>query len=633
MSAVGAESVPLGLAARSGSGRSFRAAQQIERWILTLLLLAMIALPLLDRVLYRLGVPAPPGSLVAHLTLLLTMLGGLLAAASKRLIATPLLLNHLPTRARALAAGAGQTIAALVCVQLAVAGWHFASAERGSAIELLPGLPLWQIEMCIPAGFLLIGGRILLVGHLSSRARLLALTAAALGLMLCLVPWDPLTGRTLGLVALGVALLCGAPMFTIIGGSALLLMWSAGQPTAAMAVKHYSLATMPVIPTLPLFALTGYLLAESGAAARLVRVFGACFGPFRGGVAMASVLSCAFFTTFTGASGVTILALGGLLLPTLRAAGYRERDALGLITGSGSIGLLFPPCLPVILYSIVALQALQGFDPDSLARYDISIEGMFTAALLPGLLLVTLAVLWGRWREPPGTRARRQFDWSEAGRALWAAKWELGLPVVAVGAMFGGWVSSPVQAAALTAGYALLIEAIVHRDLRLRVDLPRIGGECALLTGGILLILATATGLTNFLVTEQVPERLTIWVGAYIHSPLVFLLALNLALLVVGCLMDMYSAIVVVVPLIVPLGLQYGIDPVQLGVIFLVNLELGFLHPPVGINLFLASYRFNRPLGEIVWAVLPMIGVVAFTVVLVSYWPALTHWLPALLAR
>jgi C4-dicarboxylate transporter, DctM subunit len=617
-----------------GSAGAAKSPQAFESWLVTLLLLAMMTLPLLDRVLYRLGASVPATSiLVAHLTLLLTMLGALLAAASNRLIATPLLLDHLPPRVRALAAAAGQVAAALVCMQLAVAGWRFAQSERASVVELLPGLPLWLFEMCMPVGFMLIGARILLVGQPRARARWYALLGLAAATFACLLPWDPATGRALGAVALGAALLCGAPMFTIIGGLALLLMWHAGQPIAAMAVKHYSLATTPVIPTLPLFAFTGYLLAESGAAARLVRVFSACFGRFRGGVAMASVLSCAFFTTFTGASGVTILALGGLLLPTLRAAGYRERDALGLITGSGSIGLLFPPCLPVILYSIVALQTLQGFDPDALARYDVSIEGMFSAALLPGLLLVALAILWGRWREAPRASRRARAAPGEAARALWAAKWELGLPVVAIGAMFGGWVSSPVQAAALTAVYALIIETFIHRDLQLLVDLPRIGAECGLLTGGILLVLGTAMGLTNLLVTAQVPEQLTIWVGEYIQSPLLFLLVLNLALLVVGCLMDMYSAIVVVVPLIVPLGLQYGIDPVHLGVIFLINLELGFLHPPVGINLFLASYRFNRPLGEIVRAVLPMLGVVGVTVLLVTYLPALTHWLPALLAK
>ena len=607
---------------------------QAERWLITLLLLAMIALPLADRLLYHLGVSMPAsGRLVAHLALVLTMLGGLLAAASRRLIATPIVLDHLPPRLRTIAAAAGQAVASVICLQLARAAWRFVISERSSTAELLPGLPLWIVEMIIPVGFLLIGARLILVGYLTQRARAITVLLAMAGAALCLLSWDPDTGRALGIAALVAALLCGAPMFTIIGGLGMLLMWADGQPTAAMAVKHYSLATTPVIPTLPLFALTGYLLAESGAAQRLVRVFSAWFGPFRGGLAMATVLSCAFFTTFTGASGVTILALGGLLLPALKSAGYTDRNALGLITGSGSIGLLFPPCLPVILYSIIALQTLQGFDPATLDKYDVSIEGMFTAALLPGLLLVSLAMLWGRSREPVRKGARPPFDWHEALLALWDAKWEMALPIVAVGAMFGGWVSSPVQAAALTAGYALLIETCIHRDLKFRVDLPRIGAECGLLTGGILLILGTAMGLTNFLVTEQVPDQLTAWVSHYISSPYAFLLALNIALLVVGCLMDVYSAIVVIVPLIVPLGLQYGIDPVHLGVIFLVNLELGFLHPPVGINLFLASYRFNRPLGEIVWAVLPMLGVVATAVLLITYWPPLTHWLPSLLAQ
>ncbi len=607
---------------------------QIERWLVTLLLLVMIALPLADRVLFHLGITVPASStLVAHLALILTMLGGLLAAASRRLISTPLVLDHLPPRARTIAAAAGQAAAGVICLQLALAAWHFAVAERGSAAELLPGLPMWLVEMVIPAGFVLIGLRVVLAGPASARVRAHTATMVIAGTVLCLLGWDPALGRTLGFIALAAALLCGAPMFTIIGGLGLLLMWSSGQPTAAMAVKHYSLATTPVIPTLPLFAFTGYLLAESGAARRLVRVFSAWFGPFRGGLAAATVLSCAFFTTFTGASGVTILALGGLLLPALKAAGYRDRNALGLITGSGSIGLLFPPCLPVILYSIIALQTLQGFDPSMLDKYDVSMEGMFTAALLPGLLLVTLAILWGRSREPVRPGPRPPFDWHEALVALWDAKWEMALPIVAVGAMFGGWVSSPVQAAALTAGYALVVETCVHRDLKFRLDLPRIGAECALLTGGILLILGAAMGLTNFLVTEQIPDQLTAWVGHYIASPYVFLLALNVALLVVGCLMDVYSAIVVIVPLIVPLGLQYGIDPVHLGVIFLVNLELGFLHPPIGINLFLASFRFNRPLGEIVWAVLPMLGVVGTAVLLITYWPPLTHWLPALIGR
>jgi tripartite ATP-independent transporter DctM subunit len=609
-------------------------ARRAEHWLITLLLLAMIVVPLLDRALYCMGGSLPAaGAIVSHLTLALTMIGGLLAAGTGRLICTPLVVDRLPPPWNQYARSVGSAVAIVICMMLANAAWDFVSAEREFGAASLLGMPLWKLEAIMPAGFLLIAVRMWIALQCSWRMRLATVVMVVIIAAYCALPWDAAVVRPVGLALIGLALLCGAPMFSMIGGLALVLMWCVGQPAASMAVKYYSLATTPVIPTLPLFAFTGYLLAESGAAARLVRVFTAWFGSFRGGIAMASVLCCAFFTTFTGASGVTILALGGLLLPALRHSGLSERNALGLITGSGSIGLLFPPCLPVILYSIVALQTLQGLDASALEHFDVSMEGMFKAAFLPGVLLVGMAMIWGRWRDQTSRAARPKHHWAAAWSALWEAKWEMLLPVVAIGAMFGGWVSSPVQAAALTALYALVIEAFVHRDLRLFDDLPRIGAECGLLTGGILLILGTAMGLTNFLVTEQVPETLTAWAGHYIHSPLLFLLALNVALLVVGCLMDMYSAIVVVVPLIVPLGLHFHIDPVHLGVIFLVNLELGFLHPPVGINLFLASYRFKRSLGEVTWSVLPMLGIVASAVLLIAYVPAITHWLPELLAR
>jgi tripartite ATP-independent transporter DctM subunit len=602
-----------------------------EQWLIALVLFAMLAIPLADRAFTLLGSGfARSNALVTHLTLILTLLGGLLAARARRLIATPVLLDRLPLGVRRWAAAFGQGMAAAIAIRLAYAGWQFAVSERHSGGELVPGVPLWAIEMAIPAAFCGIGLR--LVGHAgtTARSRLAALACAVLALAVWALPCSHDQLRDVGVAAMVAALLCGAPMFTIIGGLALVLMSAADQPAAAIAVKYYSLATTPAVPTLPLFAFTGYLLAESGAAQRLVDLFRTLFGGVRGGMAIATVLSCAFFTTFTGASGVTILALGGLLMPVLRSAGYGERDALGLVTGAGSLGLLFPPCLPVILYSIVASQTLQGLDPDTLGSFDVSIEGMFKAALVPGILLLVLVSAWGVWRQP-----RRQGKAPPVGsrtvlRAVNAAKWELALPVVAVGALFGGWVSSPVQAAAVTACYALAVELLVHRDMKLLRNLPRIAAECGLLTGGILLILGSAMGLTNYLVTAEVPEALTAWVAAHVQSPIVFLLALNFALLIVGCLMEIYSAIVVVVPLIVPLGLHYGVDPVHLGVIFLANLELGFLHPPVGINLFLSSYRFNKPIGEVVIATLPVMLILAMAVVLITYWPGLTHWLPAL---
>lgn len=604
----------------------------VEHWLIALVLFAMLAIPLVDRTLVVLGSGfARSTTLVTHLTLMLTLLGGLLAAKSRRLIATPVLLDRLPPAARRWAAAIGQGLAAAIAVRLAYAGWQFAVSERHSGGHLLPGIPLWAVEMMIPAAFAGIALRLVAYSGNTLKSRAAALLCALAALALWALPSSHAQLRDVGALFMLAALLCGAPMFTIIGGLALILMSAADQPAAAIAVKYYSLATTPAVPTLPLFAFTGYLLAESGAAQRLVDLFRTMFGTFRGGMAIATVLSCAFFTTFTGASGVTILALGGLLMPVLRSAGYGERDALGLVTGAGSLGLLFPPCLPVILYSIVALQTLQGLDPDTLGNFDVSIEGMFKAALVPGVLLVVFVSAWGIWRQPRSTAKAEPFAWPPLWRALSGAKWELALPVVAVGALFGGWVSSPVQAAAVTAFYALIVEIVIHRDARLWRNLPRIAAECGLLTGGILLILGSAMGLTNYLVTAEVPEQLTGWVAAHVQSPVAFLLALNVVLLAVGCLMEIYSAIVVVVPLIVPLGLHYGVDPVHLGVIFLANLELGFLHPPVGINLFLSSYRFGKPIGEVVIATLPVMLILAAAVVLITYWPGLTHWLPSLL--
>jgi tripartite ATP-independent transporter DctM subunit len=315
----------------------------------------------------------------------------------------------------------------------------------------------------------------------------------------------------------------------------------------------------------------------------------------------------------------------------LLATRYEERAALGLVTGAGSLGLLFPPCLPLILYAVVASQAMENLGSAAVAQYDVSIERMFLAGIGPGILLVALTALWGWHKAPRLTVSTRQFDRREAAAAVWDAKWELAMPIVALGALFGGWLTSPVQAAALTALYAFVVESLVYRDLRVGRDLVRVLRETGLVAGSVLVILGVALGLTNYFVTEQIPDRLIEWVTAATDSRLVFLLALNALLIVVGCLMDIYSAVVVVVPLIVPLAIHFGVDPVHLGIIFLANLELGFLTPPVGMNLFLAAYRFDKPFIEVVRASLPMVVVLLVGVLLITYWPQLTLWLPALL--
>ena len=332
------------------------------------------------------------------------------------------------------------------------------------------------------------------------------------------------------------------------------------------------------------------------------------------GAAIVSVLACAGFTSFSGASGVTIIALGGMLMPLLVAAGYSQKSALGLLTGAGSLGGLFPPGLPLVLYAIVA---------------KISIEDMFLAGVLPGLLLVGLVTAWGLRLAPARTNTRHGIDWHEARAALLDAKWELALPLVAFAALFGG-VATPVEAAALTAVYAFVIEVFVYRDLSLRRDVPRVMAECGLLVGGVLLILGVALGLTNYMVDARIPERVVDWVTGAIDSRVVFLLALNAFLLAAGCVLDIFSATVVLVPLLLPLGIAFGVDPLHLGIIFLVNMELGYLTPPVGMNLFFTAYRFGRPLPEVFRAAWPAVGVLAIGVALVTFLPWLATALPEL---
>jgi len=362
------------------------------------------------------------------------------------------------------------------------------------------------------------------------------------------------------------------------------------------------------LPAIPLFTLAGFVLTGSQAGVRLVRLFRALCAWLPGGMAVMTILVCAFFSSFAGASGVLILALGGLLLPALTSSGYPDRFSLGLVTGSGSTGLLLPPSLAVILFAVVA---------------HVSILDMFIAGLLPALLMIAAVSAYGMISGVRFGADRAAFDAREAGAALWGAKWELLIPVVALVGIFGG-VTTFNEAAALTAVYTLFVEGIIHREIRPMRDLPRILTECAALVGGVFVILGVAMGLTNYLVDAQVPDQLAAWTEAHVSSRLLFLLALNLMLLLVGCLMDIFAATVVVVPLILPISAVFGIHPLHLGMIFLVNLELGYLTPPVGMNLFLAAYRFERPLVEVARSALPFLLVLLAVVMLVTYVPALT---------
>ena len=601
--------------------------RQGENLLLCSILVALMVLPLLEAFLRKAFASGIPGAttLVQHCTLLIGMLGGALAARDSRLLAMSALPTILPPKWKVFAALFSGTAATTITLFLTVAGIEFVKTERASGNFLVGTMPIWWVQTVTPIGFALVTGRLLWNASPKWWGR--AVVFVASGLLVWFAthpPTDPAKLVWPAIATLLVATVLGSPIFVTLGGAAMILFWGEDLPIASIPLDHYRLVTNATLPTIPLFTLAGYLLAEGGASKRLVGVFQALFGCFRGGPAIVTALVCTFFTSFTGASGVTILAMGGLLMPVMLAARYSERNALGLLTGSGALGLLFPPSLPLILYAIIAGSKAQAAG--------VTIEKMFLAGLLPGLLRVALTAWWGVSRGPKDASDRPKFCGATARAAMWEAKWELAVPFVALGALFGG-IATPVEAAAVTALYVFITTVFIHRDLKLTTDIPRVLTECGLLVGGVLMILGVALGLTNYLVDAQIPDKAVTWVTGTIHSKWVFLLVLNVLLLLVGCFMDTFSAIVVVVPLLVPLGSAYGIDPLHLGIIFLANMELGLLAPTVGINIFLASYRFKKPVMEVSRAVLPMQGVLIIGVLLITYFPPLTTWLPGWLGR
>ncbi len=580
----------------------------------------MALLPLVEivsRALFKIGVPGS-GPFVQHLVLVVGFLGAALAAREGRLLAlaTGTMLPEGPLRTWAAVLAAA--VAAAVSTLLARAGWDMAMVERGAGTDIALGVPVWAVQLVLPLAFALIALR--LVWRADSRwpGRLVAALGIVAGLALGQRP-EVLAGVSFwpGLLLVVVATLLGGPLFVLLGGIALVFFMREGVPIAAVPAETYRLAVSPTLAAIPLFTLVGYLLAEGHASSRLLRVFRALLGWMPGGTAVVVAVVCAFFTAFTGGSGVTILALGALLLKALSEEGYRERFSLGLLTGCGSLGLLFPPALPIIIYGIVA---------------QIAIGDLFIGGLVPGFLLLALVMAWGIREGMRGEARRTPFSARELLAALNAAKWELLMPVIVLVAIFGGFATL-VEGAALTALYAFVTQTFVQRDLSVRRDVPRVLHDSVVLVGGVLVILGAAMGLSSYMVDAQVPAHLVDWTKAHVHSTGMFLLGLNLFLLVVGCLMDIFSATVVVVPLIIPIAQAYGVNPVHLGIIFVANLELGYLTPPVGLNLFLASYRFKRPMLEITRSALPILAILGFGVLVITYLPWLTTGLLALLRR
>jgi tripartite ATP-independent transporter DctM subunit len=579
----------------------------------------MLAIPLLEiilRPLFGQGIENAP-LLVQHLGLVLAMFGALLAERGQ----------HLSSLGSGFAAAKNPVIrlgaqhfarasSAVLCGMLAQASWTFVASEMEAPRDLAYGLPGWVIQAAMPLGFLLLGLKI--ASRMSPEMGL----RAALGLGLPLAGWlfaAHFDGSTLPLWPFGLwlaaILFCGAPIFAVLGGLALALFWQEGQPLASVPLSHYQITVNPSLPALPLFTLAGLFFARTGAAARLGALFTALFGSGVTGTAIAAAVLCSFFTAFTGGSGVTILALGGLLLPLLTKAGFPEKRGISLVTSASALGVLIAPSVPLIMYAIIAR---------------VPIDTMFLAGLLPALVMVGCLLLVGGYLnvKTVAVNAVKGPDFSAARTAAWHAKWEILAPFVAIGSLVGG-VATPTESAALTALYALLTQTLAHRELDWPL-LRRSLAECAEVIGGIMVILGMALGLTNFLIDAGIPDAAIEWVQSILPNKLAFLVALNVFLLLAGALMEIYAAIIVLVPLLLPVALSYGIDPVHFGIIFLANIEMGFLCPPAGMNIYFASAMFGKSIRYVAVSVLPALAAMFCGALIISALPFLATWLPSL---
>ncbi len=608
----------------------------LERWALVLIVLTMILLPTLEAAVRRLTGASVPGAAVytTHLTLWVGFIGAMLATATGNHLALSTV-DFLPAGApRRLARTFGSAVTTLVCALLAYASLDMVLLDKGRVDTLAGGVPEWWFEVIMPAGFAVMSVR----GALKAPDRaarvfcwiLIAATMpfivsrllASRGAGFLTMPDGPtlLHGHTArfggpAAVLLFGAFLLGAPVFVVMAGFAVLLFWLAGTPIASVPAETFRLVVSPTLPAIPLLTVGGYVLAEGGASQRLVRAARGVFGWMPGGLAVVAAFTCALFTTFTGASGVTILALGGIIFPALISEKYPEGFSLGLVTASGSLGLLFPPSLPVILYGVVA---------------GVAIDHLYLGGLVPGVLMIALVAAYGVTVGVRSKAPRTPFNPREAVKAVWGAKWDLGLPLLIIVSVASGFATI-VESAALGAAYAIVAELIVHRDVHPTRDLPRVLVHASTLVGSVVILLGVALGMTSYLVDAEIPTRLLAWVQAHIHSQWEFLLALNVLLLVLGSVLEIYSAIVVLAPLVAPLGVAFGVEPVHLGVVFLANLELGFLFPPMGLNLFLSASRFEKPLPLLYRKALPFLIIMAVGVLLITYVPAITTGVVALL--
>ncbi|MBU0554020.1 TRAP transporter large permease subunit [Myxococcota bacterium] len=588
--------------------------QALEDGLITALFAAMALLPLLEALSRSYKIFNVPGN-AAYLqqaVLWMAFLGGALAMRDGKHLQLSTTEALPPGRPRRVAHFFAYTVAGMISTLLVYTSAQLVAVNREAGAVLTIGLPEWISDLVMPIALGWIALRFALQAHPKWWGRAAALALLPAGFLFSQAPQLVAEHAWALTTIVLAATLVGAPVFTAMAAIAMIFFFQERTPISAVSADMYQLITSSAIPAVPLLTATGYILAESKAASRLVRFFRAIFGWMPGGVAILVAGVCAVFTTFTGGSGVTIIALGGLVYGILQENGYDEGFSLGLVAAGGSLGLLFPPSLPVILYAVVA---------------QVPADSLYLAGILPGMLLVMLVAAYGIFRGARSHIPRAPFDPKEILAATWEAKWELSVPVIVI-ALFASGLTSMVEASAVACLYAVIIEVGITRDIHPIRELPGVLVKSGALIGAVLLLLAAAMGLSGYLVDAEIPDHLLAWMSNNIHSPWVFLLILNGLLLVLGSVLEIYSAIVILPPILAPIAAHYGINPIHMGVIFLANLELGFLFPPVGLNLFLTSTRFNKPMFKLYKYVIPYLLILGVGVLVITYVPSLSMALP-----
>jgi len=574
------------------------------------------AVEIITRILGRPGIPASP-ILVQHMTLWIGFIGAVLATRQNKLLSLTREPLFSPDSVFSNGRWIAKNISFVIIVALFWGSISLVMIEYNYPIQISPGVYRWFIQLIMPIGFLLIAFQIFLK---SSKEQLFRILMLLIGILFVVIGnYDVFRGSVYFLwISIGFILFSmfyGAPIFIGLGGLAVLFFWHDYTPISAISAETYRIVVSPTLPTIPLFTLAGYILAESRSSERIFYLFRAAFGWIPGGTPIVIVFLCGFFTALTGGSGVAILALGGLLFPLLKKEGYSELFSLGLITLAGSLGLLFPPSLPLIIYGVTAR---------------VSIKDLFIGGLVPGIIIALVIAGYSIFQGYSQHVERQSFDIQKIIKELKNSFWEVIIPILILFGVFGGYTTLVETSASLVI-YILLVEVFVYKDLKFN-DMPRIVLDCATLIGGVLIILGVAMGFTSYLVDAQIPMLLMDWVEQNISSKYVFLLLLNILLLVVGCLMDIFSAIIIIVPLITPLiSLFPDIHPVHLAVIFIANLELGYLTPPVGMNLFLSAYRFEKDMPTVYKATLPFFLLSVLIVLAITYIPFISLGLLKLL--